>query len=104
MAVMIQPIGDKVLVRRAEAVTKIGSFIIPDSVQEKPQEAVVVSVGNGVRDSHGNIVPLEVKPGYTILLGKWHGTEVKVGDETLLMVKESDILGYFIKKVETTTK
>jgi chaperonin GroES len=70
-----------------------GGIIIPDTAKEKPQEGEIVSVGTGARDEAGKLVPLDVKAGDLILFGKWSGTEVKIGGEDLLIMKESDILG-----------
>jgi chaperonin GroES len=89
-----RPLHDRVLVRRVEAEEKTaGGIIIPDTAKEKPQEGEVVSVGTGLRGDDGTVHPLEVKAGDKILFGKWSGTEVKVGGEDLLIMKESDILG-----------
>ena len=89
-----RPLHDRVLVRRVEAEQKTaGGIIIPDTAQEKPQEGEVVAIGTGTRAKNGTITPLDVKPGDKILFGKWSGTEVKVGGEDLLIMKESDILG-----------
>ncbi|MDF7777042.1 co-chaperone GroES [Sphingomonas sp. AOB5] len=89
-----RPLHDRVLVRRVEAEQKTaGGIIIPDTAQEKPQEGEVVSVGSGTKTEDGKVLPLDVKAGDRILFGKWSGTEVKVGGEDLLIMKESDILG-----------
>ena len=89
-----RPLHDRVLVRRIEAAEKTaGGILIPDTAQEKPQEGEVVSVGTGARNEAGEIHPLEVKAGDKILFGKWSGTEVKVGGEDLIILKESDVLG-----------
>ncbi|HZU63410.1 MAG TPA: co-chaperone GroES [Novosphingobium sp.] len=89
-----RPLHDRVLVRRVEAEEKTaGGIIIPDSAKEKPAEGVIVSVGTGARAENGTVTPLEVKAGDRVLFGKWSGTEVKVGGEDLLIMKESDILG-----------
>jgi chaperonin GroES len=89
-----RPLHDRVLVRRVAADTQSkGGIIIPDSVQEKPQEGEVISVGSGARSEEGAITPLEVKAGDRILFGKWSGTEVKLDGEDLIIMKESDILG-----------
>ena len=89
-----RPLHDRVLVRRVEAEQKTaGGIIIPDTAQEKPQEGEVVAVGTGTKTEDGKILPLDVKAGDKILFGKWSGTEVKVGGEDLLIMKESDILG-----------
>ncbi len=89
-----RPLHDRVVVRRVEADTKTaGGIIIPDSAQEKPAEGEIVSVGSGARDEAGKLVPLDVSAGDRVLFGKWSGTEVKIGGEDLLIMKESDIMG-----------
>ncbi|MGB8276292.1 MAG: co-chaperone GroES [Alphaproteobacteria bacterium] len=89
-----RPLHDRVLVRRVEQGEKTkGGIIIPDTVKEKPMEGEVVAVGPGARDERGQLAPMDVKPGDRILFGKWSGTEVKIDDEELLIMKESDIMG-----------
>ena len=89
-----RPLHDRVVLRRLTAEEKTaGGIIIPDTAQEKPTEAEVIAVGPGARNEQGEVVPLEVKPGDKVLFGKWSGTEVKLNNEELLIVKESDILG-----------
>jgi chaperonin GroES len=89
-----RPLHDRVVVRRIDAEQKTaGGIIIPDTAKEKPQQGEVVAAGPGARDEQGKLVPLDVKPGDTVLFGKWSGTEVKIDGEDLLIMKESDILG-----------
>jgi chaperonin GroES len=89
-----RPLADRVVIRRVEEETKTkGGIIIPDTAKEKPQEGEVIAVGPGARDEHGKRVPMDVKVGDRILFGKWSGSEVKLDDEELLIMKESDILG-----------
>ena len=89
-----RPLHDRVLVRRIEADEKTsGGIIIPDTAKEKPQEGEVIAVGPGGRDESGKLIELDVKVGDRILFGKWSGTEIKLGGEDLLIMKESDILG-----------
>lgn len=88
-----RPLHDRVLVRRIEEDSKVGSIIIPDSAKEKPQRGEIISVGSGARGDDGKIVALDVKKGDKILFGKWSGSEVKIDGEDLLIMKESDILG-----------
>ena len=89
-----RPLHDRVLVRRVNAEEKTaGGIIIPDTAKEKPQEGEVISVGPGARDERGELVALDVKAGDRILFGKWSGTEVKIDNEELLIMKESDIMG-----------
>lgn len=90
----IKPLADRVLVESAEADEKTASgIIIPDTAKEKPQHGEVIAVGSGARGDDNEIVPLDVKAGDKILFGKWSGSEVKIDDEELLIMKESDILG-----------
>jgi chaperonin GroES len=89
-----RPLGDRVVVRRlAEEQKTSGGIIIPDTVQEKPQEGEVISVGPGARGEHGKRIVPEVKTGDFVLFGKWSGSEVKIGGEELMVMKESDIMG-----------
>ncbi len=90
----LRPLHDRVLVRRVEEDEKTSrGIIIPDTAKEKPMEGQVVAVGPGSRDDDGKLQPLDVKKGDRILFGKWSGTEVKINDEELLIMKESDIMG-----------
>jgi|TARA_Y100001933_G_C18713099_1_gene444156 chaperonin GroES len=88
------PLQDRVVVRRLESDEKTaGGLIIPDSAKEKPAEGEIVSVGTGARDDNGKKIPMDVKAGDKVLFGKWSGTEVKIDNEEMLIMKESDILG-----------
>ncbi|PQM61160.1 MAG: co-chaperone GroES [Rhodobacteraceae bacterium] len=88
------PLHDRVVVRRLESEEKTaGGLIIPDSAKEKPAEGEIVSVGAGARDESGKRIPMDIKAGDKVLFGKWSGTEVKINDEDMLIMKESDILG-----------
>ena len=92
--IKFRPLHDRVVVRRVESEAKTaGGIIIPDTAKEKPQEGEIVAVGTGTRDEAGKLIALEVKAGDKVLFGKWSGTEVKIGGEDLLIMKESDILG-----------
>ena len=89
-----RPLHDRVVVRRLTAEEKTaGGIIIPDTAQEKPMEGEVIAVGPGARNEQGQLVAMDVKAGDKILFGKWSGTEVKLGGEDLLIMKESDIMG-----------
>ncbi|HLI66757.1 MAG TPA: co-chaperone GroES [Caulobacteraceae bacterium] len=89
-----RPLGDRVVIRRVEEEAKTkGGIIIPDTAKEKPQEGEVIAVGPGARDEDGKRIPMDVNVGDRILFGKWSGSEVKLDDEELLIMKESDILG-----------
>ena len=89
----IQPLADRVLVRRLEDAEeqKIGGIIIPDTAKEKPQEAEVVAVGPGKMED-GKRIALDVKKGDKVLIGKYSGTEVKLDGEEHLILREEEIL------------
>jgi chaperonin GroES len=94
MARKIQPLHDRIMVRRLEEKeSKKGGIIIPDTAKEKPQEGEVIAVGSGKRDDNGKLIPLDVKAGDKILFGKYSGSEVKLGDEEYLIMREEDVLG-----------
>jgi chaperonin GroES len=83
-----------VLVKRLDAEeTSAGGIVLPDTAQEKPQEAEVVSLGTGGKDDNGNDIEFSVKAGDKVLISKYGGTEVKIDGEDLLIISESDILG-----------
>ena len=89
-----RPLHDRVVVRRIDAEAKSkGGIIIPDTAKEKPQEGEVIAVGPGGRDEAGKLIPIDVKTGDRILFGKWSGTEVKLDNEELLIMSESDVMG-----------
>jgi len=89
----IRPLADRVLVRALEEQeVKRGGIIIPDTAKEKPQEGEVIAVGPGRLSDKGERVPIEVKKGDKILFGKYSGSEVNVGNEAYLIMRESDIL------------
>lgn len=89
-----RPLHDRVVVRRLDGEEKTkGGIIIPDTAKEKPSEGVIVAVGPGARDEDGKHIAPDVKAGDRVLFGKWSGTEVKINDEELLIMKESDIMG-----------
>lgn len=89
----IKPLGDRVLVKSLEAQeTMKGGIIIPDTAKEKPQEGEVLAVGPGRVTDDGKKIAMEVKVGDTVVYAKYGGTEVKDGDDELLILRESDIL------------
>ena len=89
-----RPLHDRVLVRRVEdEELSTGGIIIPDTAKEKPMQGEVIAVGPGGRGEDGKLHSLDVKKGDRILFGKWSGTEVKMDNEELLIMKESDIMG-----------
>jgi chaperonin GroES len=93
MAVSLKPLGDRVVVRPQEAEEKTaGGLFIPDTAKEKPQRGTVVAVGPG-KVENGTKIDMSVKEGDTVLYGKYAGTEITLGDEEVMIMRESDILG-----------
>ena len=89
-----RPLHDRVVIRRLEEDEKTaGGIIIPDSAKEKPMQGQVLAVGPGSRNEKGEVAPLDVKAGDTVLFGKWSGTEVRIDGEDVLIMKESDLMG-----------
>ena len=93
----IRPLGDRVLIEPIEEKEqKVGGIIIPDSAKEKPMQGKVLAVGKKL-DKDGKEIPFDVKKGDTVLLPKYGGTEVKLGEKKLQLVREEDLLGVIEK-------
>ena len=89
----VRPLYDRILVKRIEVGEQIrGGIIIPDTAKEKPMEAKVEAVGEGKFNDDGKRIPLDVKKGDHILIGKYAGTEIKVNDEEYLILREDEVL------------
>lgn len=89
----IRPLGDRIVVRRLEEETKTaGGIYIPDSATEKPSEGEVVAIGKGRSADNGDLIAMEVRTGDKVIFGKYSGSEVKVNNETLLIMREEDVL------------
>jgi chaperonin GroES len=89
----LKPLGDRVVVEPLEKEERTASgIILPETAKEKPQEGEILAVGPGRRDEDGKLIPMDVKKGDTVLFAKYAGTEVKIEDRKLLILKESDIL------------
>ena len=93
MATKLQPMADRVLVKpiEKEEMTKSGIYL-PDTAKEKPQEGEVIAVGPGKMSEDGKRIEMDVKAGDTVIYAKYGGTEIKVDDEELIILRESDIL------------
>ena len=90
----IQPLYDRIVVQRMEEKQQMqGGLHIPDSAQEKPQEAHVIAVGKGKRLDDGKIAPLDVKAGDRVLIGKYSGNEITVDGQDYLIIREDEVLG-----------
>ena len=89
----IRPLHDRVLVQRVEQEEQMrGGIIIPDTAKEKPQEAKVVAVGPGKFDEDGKRLPMDVKEGDRVLIGKYSGSEIKLEDDDFVILREDEIL------------
>lgn len=89
----IRPLHDRVVAKRKEREEEVrGGIIIPDSAKEKPQEAEVIAVGPGKMDDSGKRSALDVKVGDRVLIGKYSGSEIKLGDQDLIILREDEIL------------
>ena len=94
----VKPLGDRVLVKRIEAREEVrGGIIIPDTAKEKPQEAEVVAVGDGKLDDNGKRLPMNVKKGDRVLIGKYSGQDIKINDEEHTILREDEILAVIVK-------
>ena len=90
----VRPLRDRILVTRLEeSEQRIGGIIIPDSAKEKPQQGKVVAVGRGRVNDKGDVFPLDVKVGDTVLFGKYTGTEIKLDGIEYLILREEEVLG-----------
>jgi chaperonin GroES len=91
----VRPLGDKILVKRDEAATKTDSGIyLPESAKDKPKQGKIIALGNGpLNKETGERLAFSVKKGDTVIFSSYSGTEVKINDETFLIVTEEDILG-----------
>lgn len=98
MSINIKPLGDRVVVEPIEKEqTTASGIILPETAKEKPQEGKVLAIGAGRRDESGKRVEMDVAVDDSVLFAKYAGTEVKLGDRKLLILKESDILAILVK-------
>ena len=97
MSMNLKPLGDRLVIepQQREQTTTSG-LVLPETAAEKPQQGVVAA-GPGRRDEEGNRIPMDVAVGDTVLYAKYGGTEIKINDKKLLIVKESDILAIVAK-------
>jgi chaperonin GroES len=89
----LQPLGDRLIVEALEEdATTASGIVLPDTAVEKPQRGRVMAVGPGGRDEDGEYIPMDVEVGDEIIYSKYGGTEVKVGADEYLILRESDVL------------
>ena len=94
----VRPLHDRILLRRLEEKEVVkGGIIIPDTAKEKPQEAEVIAVGPGKLDDNGKRMPIDVKKGDRVLVGKYSGSDIKIDDQEYLIAREDEILGVLEK-------
>ena len=93
MAVKLQPLADRVVIKpiEREEVTK-GGIVLPDTVKERPQEGEVIAVGPGRLSEDGKPIKMEIKVGDRVIFARYAGTEIKIDDEEVVILRESDIL------------
>ena len=96
MSIAIKPLGNRVVVEpiEQEEVTS-GGIVLPETAKEKPQKGTVLAIGPGDRDEDGKRIPMDVKEGDTVLFAKYSGTEIKLDDKKVLILRESDLLAIF---------
>jgi len=93
MSMKIRPLHDRVIVKRTEERKTSGGIVIPETAGEKPQRGIVQSVGPGKLTSDGKLQAMSIKVGDEVLFGKYSGTEIKIANEDLLVMREEDIMG-----------
>ena len=91
----VRPLGDKIIVKRAEAADRTDSGIfLPESAKDKPKEGKIVALGNGILNKEtGDYLPFTVKKGDAVLFSSYAGTEIKIEGKDYLIMRESDIFG-----------
>src|SRR2546426_1432338 len=98
----LQPLGDRLIVEvLEEEETTVSGIVLPDTAKEKPQRGTVLAVGPGSRNDRGELVPMDVSEGDEVIFAKYGGTEIKLGIEEVLILRESDVLA---KVTPRTTK
>jgi chaperonin GroES len=102
---MLKPLGDRIIAKATSAVemTK-GGIVLPDTAREKPQEAETIAVGPGKLLDSGKLAPMDVKVGDLVVFTKYGGTEVKLGDQEYVILRQEDILAVLEKEKKSGGK
>jgi chaperonin GroES len=101
----VQPLGDRLIVEALEEEeTTSSGIVLPDTAKEKPQRGRVLAVGPGARNEQGEIVPMEVAVGDEVIYSKYGGTEIKLGSDEVLILRESDVLAKVVSKGAKSSK
>lgn len=93
MSMKIRPLQDRLIVKRTEERKTAGGIVIPETAGEKPQRGIVQAIGPGKVTSDGKLQSMSIKVGDEVLFGKYSGTEVKIANEDLLVMREEDVIG-----------
>ena len=101
----LQPLGDRLIVEvLEEEETTTSGIVLPDTAKEKPQRGRVLAVGPGGRNEKGDIIPMELGEGDEIIFSKYGGTEIKLGADEVLILRESDVLAKVVSKGAKSSK
>jgi chaperonin GroES len=101
----LQPLGDRLIVEALEEEeTTSSGIVLPDTAKEKPQRGRVLAVGPGARSESGEVIPMEVAVGDEVIYSKYGGTEIKVGADEVLVLRESDVLAKVTTKGAKSSK
>jgi chaperonin GroES len=101
----LKPLGDRLIVEPLEEEeTTVSGIVLPDTAKEKPQRGRVLAVGPGPRDEDGNYIKMELEEGDEIIYSKYGGTDIKLGTEEYLILRESDVLAKVVSRPTKTTK
>jgi chaperonin GroES len=92
--VYLQPLYDRVLIKRMD-LPKSTLLLIPENAKQKPQHGEVIATGKGKRTEDGELVPLDVRPGDRVFFSKFAGSDIEMGSEEFLLLRENEILGVF---------
>ena len=101
----LQPLGDRLIVEALdEEETTTSGIVLPDTAKEKPQRGRVLAVGPGPRDEDGNFIKMELEEGDEVIFSKYGGTDIKLGSDEYLILRESDVLAKVVKSGSKSSK
>jgi chaperonin GroES len=101
----LKPLGDRLIVEALEEEeTTVSGIVLPDTAKEKPQRGRVLAVGPGPRDEDGNHIKMEIEEGDEIIYSKYGGTEIKLGTDEYLILREADVLAKVVSSKGKSTK
>ena len=100
----LKPLGDRLIVEASKKRTTVSGIVLPDTAKEKPQRGRVLAVGPGPRDEDGNHITMEIAEGDEIIYSKYGGTEIKLGPDEYLILREADVLAKVVGSAGKSTK